>query len=263
MAILDQPGGNANAQIQAGPLDRPIKAYQWTCSNPGCPNPNQIGRVEDGCIACGSGADAVAGQPLAPPDFNCQACKGTGTVERRCGTCEGTGMLDAPSLGEPPPTCDKCGGAGTIALGCGRCEGSGIDPKPEVKAIPAAVLIESGRGEMEREQPPIQLTPPLAPPQAGIFKGGLAASLPSIDEDAPAVTSPDTVVRYRLIRYEGPKGVIARTFDMSLNGTLREQETAVTAIEIAEPKSPGLQQAINAARGQDPVWRARHIFPKD
>jgi hypothetical protein len=248
MAVIDSPGGNANAQIQAGPLERPIKAYPWTCTNPDCPNPNQIGRVEDGCAACGAGADAIAGQPLAPTDFNCAACRGSGTVERKCGACEGTGMTDPPQLGEPPPACEKCGGSGGVAFTCGRCDGSGIDPAPATKP---GVALDTA--------PPVAAalpTPVMPPSQAGIFKtlatavakDFVAAGLPSIDPEQPAVTSPDTVVRYRLIRYEGPRDWAERTIDRSLEGRHSYPIGAnITAIEIAEPSNKGIQIALATA----------------
>lgn len=262
MAVIDQAGGNANAGISAGVNDRPVKAYQWVCTNPGCPNPNQIGRVEDGCKACGAGADAKQGSPLPPTDYNCQACRGTGTVERKCGVCDGTGMLAAPSLGEAPPTCDKCGGSGSIALGCGRCDGSGIDPQPVKKPV-------ASHEETARVTPVAPSTPSPAMPsaQAGIFGGGAAAravqqgaGLPSIDDGLPVtVTPPDTVVRYRLVRYEGPADVVDRTITQSLSGRWQEPSgMSIIAIEIAAPKGPAvLQQIADTDAG---TWPARTKF---
>jgi len=266
MAILDQPGGNENAQFEVGvQKDRPMRSYQWTCTNPNCPSPIQIGRVEDGCQACGAGADGIPGVPLKPTDFNCSACKGTGNVERKCGTCDGTGMTDAPQLGEPPPTCEKCGGAGTLAFTCGRCDGSGIDPNPEPK-----VTIAEGMTAAEKM---LNSTNPIF---AELRRRALAPEtmnqvrerareimkLPSIDDGVPgAVTSPDRVVRYRLIRYEGPAGAVAKTIDNSLQGCwVEENGTSLTAIEIAAPKAPAVHQAIQEAVERPVEWPARSKY---
>lgn len=250
MAILDQPGGNANAELKADVLQRPIKAYQWTCTNPGCPNPNQIGRIEDGCQACGVGKDAIAGQPLAPTDFNCAACKGSGTVERKCGVCEGTGYGDAPQLGEPPPACDKCGGSGSIALGCGRCDGSGIDPAPAIKPV--------AKAEETSPEPPVTSAVPAVPtPSAGIF---IKPALPSIDEEQSAVTSSDRVVRYRLIRYEGSADAIERTFNHSLDGVkVWPNGNTIAAMEIAEPRA-AKQRFEEILRLGGGVWPSKDNF---
>lgn len=244
MAVRDMPGGNSNAEIRAGITERPVKAYQWICTNPGCSNPNQIGRVEDGCAACGAGADAQQGEPLAPTDFNCSACRGSGTVERKCGVCDGTGYTDPPQLGEPPPTCEKCGGSGGVAFTCGRCDGSGIDPQPvQKKDLPEPFFKDAPLAAIKQLVEKRQ-TPPMPTPSAGIFK------LPSIDEDQP-VTSPDTVVRYRLIRYEGPRDWAERTIDRSLAGKHTYPiGAAITAIEIAKPKSSSIDAAFHDAEDQ-------------
>lgn len=256
MPVIDQAGGNANAGITAGLSERPIKAYQWTCTNPGCPSPNQIGRIEDGCKACGAGKDAIPGSPLPPTDYNCQACRGTGTVERKCAACEATGMIEAPQLGEPPPSCEKCGGAGSVALGCGRCDGSGIDPEPASKAIPAAVLIEAGQQAMAADPPPIRLsstvrTPELPEARAGIFKPG---ALPSIDEPMDLAQDRGTVVRYRLIRYEGPAEDVAQNIALSLDGCVSPGTVKLTGMEIAEPKAASIQERLKALEQAPPRW---------
>lgn len=259
MAILDQSGGNASAQFEAKLHERKKVAYPWTCTNPGCPSPNQVGRIEEGCAACGSGADGIQAAPLPPTDFNCSACKGTGTVERKCGQCEGTGYEDAPQLGEPPPACGKCGGSGAIAIGCGRCEGSGIDPEPEQKAVlfMTADGIHSNDGEkttMIAKAP----APAIPTPSAGIFTRPMGnTALPSIDDDGIVVGS-DTVVRYRLLRYEGPKTYVDEIMERSLTGRWQEPRYDITAIEIAEPKSPTLKNALDTAPA--PKWPAREKY---
>ena len=258
MAVIDQSGGNENARFSAGPADRPVKAYQWVCTNPGCPSPAQIGRIEDGCVACGAGADAKAGTPLTPTDFNCQACKGSGTVERKCAACNGTGMLDAPTLGEPPPTCDKCGGAGALALGCGRCDGSGIDPTP----APKPVALPEEPPLAPPVVPPAPKPPAMPAPQAGIFKPGAAAALPTLEEAVTALTSPGTVVRYRLIRYEGPAEDIERTMSRSLSGGRRwPNGNTIAAVEIAQPSSTPLRTRLEAlADAADGEWPNKDSF---
>ncbi len=268
MAVLDQSGGNPNAQFETKPHERPVKAYPWTCTNPGCPSPAQIGRIEDGCAACGAGADGIQGEPLKPTDFNCQACRGTGTVERKCGICDGTGYTDAPQLGEPPPACEKCGGAGTIALGCGRCDGSGIDPAPAQTPV--------AKAEDTSPEPPVALaaSKPEAPSWYGELQRNLAMAevrakgqeilmgkqpLPSIDEDKGLVTSPDTVVRYRLIRYSGSAPAIDAVIARSLQGVWLEGSYDIAAIEIAEPKSTAVKNAIDHATAES-RWPAREKY---
>lgn len=259
MAVIDDPAGNAGAQIGTPEAKRAHKPYPWSCSNPECDSFGVVrtGYVEDGCDTCGAGRDATQGSPLPATDYNCRACRGGGTVERKCGTCAGTGFDPAAppaEAGAAQAGCPKCGGAGTVAIDCARCEGRGIDPEPQVVERKEEPVVEQPKGMAAIVADGGQLKP-------GTLR--LDRTLPSIDDEtAPLAPAQANVVRYRLIRYYGAPEAVAETIQLSLHGTVRPGVVALTAIEIAPPRSAALQRALEDADAGEPHWPVKdRIFP--
>lgn len=224
--IRDQRGGHEDAgvgvdAVHASPERQ--RPYAYTCLNCGTQN---VGKVEDGCQTCGAGRGGELRGPEPPVDFTCQACRGNGKVERKCGTCGGSGTIGPGDTANPPQACLSCGGGGSVAMDCARCDGTGIDPHPTPRAPAKPNVVPEYDEAADIEDAMAEKT---LPPHR----------LPSLDDPQPGSPLPVEVRRYLVVELVGSTEVVNYVAAMMLAERERP-ECRQRAVEIAQ--SPTTQR---------------------